>query len=234
MASNFKDNNTILIQGWMLNKFELSGNELIAYALIYGFSQDEKSTFYGSINYISSALNCSKPTAISVLNNLLFKGVIAKEQVIVNGIVNNTYKHLDTSKVSLPLPKTPKKSSKEILFTSKDSLPNNNIDNNKEYSKEEIDFKKLVEYFNKVYSKKTRVISKEVKDLFNRKIKDGYTKQDILNVIDNCYNDNYHKEQDYKYVTLEFLSRPKIFERYASMEHKKPTKETKQTGYQNF
>jgi len=229
----FKDNNTILIQGWMLNKFELSGNELIAYALIYGFSQDEKSTFYGSINYVSAALNCSKPTAISVLNNLVNKGIVEKEQVILNGVANNTYKHIDTSKVSLPLPKNQKKGSKEIYLGSKDSLHNNNIYTNKENNKEEINFEKLIIYFNKIYSKKSKVISDDVKKAYKLRIKDGYSKEDIVKVIDNCYYDNHHKETNYKYVTLEFLSRPKIFERYASMEHKKPISQVKD-GHINY
>lgn len=231
MASNFKDNNTILIQGWMLNKFELSGNELIAYALIYGFSQDEKSTFYGSINYICSALNCSKPTAISILNKLINKGFICKEQVILNGVVNNTYRHIDTSKVSLPLEKIDKITSKESLFTSKETLPNNNIHNNKE--KESINFDKLIVYYNSVYGKKTRVVPPEAKTAFNQRLKEGYLKEDIVKVIDNCFNDPHHKDSNYRYATLEFLSRPKIFGRYAAMEHSKPIKENKQ-GYQNF
>lgn len=237
MANLFKDNNTILIQGWMLNKFELSGNELIAYALVYGFSQDEKSTFYGSIKYVASALNCSNPTAISVLNNLVFKGVIEKEQVVLNGVVNNTYKHIDTSKVSLPLPKITKKGSKESLFGSKESLHNNNIYNNKENNKKEnsvfIDFDKLVLYFNKILFKKTRVVTDTAKKNFKQRLKEGYLKEDIVKVIDNASNDNFHKESNFKHVTLEFLSRDKIFERYASMDHVKPKAKVKD-GHINY
>lgn len=222
MSNFFKDNNTILIQGWMLNKFELSGNELIAYALIFGFSQDEKSTFYGSINYICSALNCSKPTAISVLNNLIEKGIIEKEQVIINNVVNNTYKHICTSKVSLPLPKISKKGSKEILSGSKVSLPNNNIYTNKENNKESIDFEKLISYYNQVLKRSARVISKKAKNNFIQRLKEGYLKEDIQKVIDNASNDVFHIENNYKHLTLEFLSRPDKFERYASMPHQKP------------
>jgi uncharacterized phage protein (TIGR02220 family) len=86
----------------------------------------------------------------------------------------------------------------------------------------EIDFKKLIIYYNKVLDKSCRVISKKAKDNFNQRLKEGYLKTDIVKVIDNVSHDNFHKETNYKPVTLEFLSRPNIFERYSSMEHKKP------------
>lgn len=86
----------------------------------------------------------------------------------------------------------------------------------------EIDWDRLIAYFNKVFKKSARIISDDAKKKFRQRLKDGYTKDDIQKVIDNCSNDNHHKDNDYKYVTFEFLSRPAIFERYAAMEHKKP------------
>jgi len=86
----------------------------------------------------------------------------------------------------------------------------------------EIDWDRLRAYFNKVFKKSARIISDDAKKKFRQRLKDGYTKDDIQKVIDNCSNDNHHQDNDYKYVTFEFLSRPAIFERYAAMEHKKP------------
>lgn len=86
----------------------------------------------------------------------------------------------------------------------------------------EIDWDRLRAYFNKVFKKSARIISDDAKKKFRQRLKDGYTKDDIQKVIDNCSNDNHHKDNDYKYVTFDFLSRPAIFERYAAMEHKKP------------
>lgn len=86
----------------------------------------------------------------------------------------------------------------------------------------EIDWDRLIAYFNKVFKKSARIISNDAKKKFRQRLKDGYTKDDIQKVIDNCSNDKHHKDNDYKYVTFEFLSRPAIFERYAAMEHKKP------------
>jgi uncharacterized phage protein (TIGR02220 family) len=98
-----------------------------------------------------------------------------------------------------------------------------------------IDFDKLIAYYNKVLNKNCRVITKKAKDNFNERLKEGYLKEDIVKVIDNVSHDNFHKETNYKPVTLEFLSRPNIFERYSSMEHKKAITEiNKITGHINY
>lgn len=98
-----------------------------------------------------------------------------------------------------------------------------------------IDFEKLIAYYNKVLNKNCRVITKKAKDNFNERLKEGYLKEDIVKVIDNVSHDNFHKETNYKPVTLEFLSRPNIFERYSSMEHKKAITEiNKITGHINY
>lgn len=99
----------------------------------------------------------------------------------------------------------------------------------------QIDFEKLIVYYNKVLNKSCRVISKKAKDNFNQRLKEGYLKGDIVKVIDNVSHDNFHKETNYKPVTLEFLSRPNIFERYSSMEHKKPISQIqKNNGHINY
>lgn len=96
-----------------------------------------------------------------------------------------------------------------------------------------LDYKKLMDYFNSVFKKGTRVVSSDAKKNINQRLKDGYTKDDIRVVIDNASNDNHHIESNYKYITLEFLSRPKIFERYASQQHQKPYSIKKETGHTN-
>ena len=66
-----KDNNYIVIQGWMVNKLNLSGNELMVYAIIYGFSQDEESKFEGSGQYIADSLGISRRQVFTILENLV-------------------------------------------------------------------------------------------------------------------------------------------------------------------
>ena len=60
----------ITIQGWMRNELELKGNELLVYALIYGFSQDEESEFTGSIGYIADWTGATKQTVHNTLKSL--------------------------------------------------------------------------------------------------------------------------------------------------------------------
>lgn len=73
-----KDNNFIAIQGWMRTKLNLKGNELLIYALIYGFSQDGESRFKGSRKYIADWCGCSLDTVDRSLSSLVNKGLLAK------------------------------------------------------------------------------------------------------------------------------------------------------------
>ena len=71
----------INIQSFMTRKLGLKSNELIIYALIHGFCQDGHSFFFGSIKYIMDNANLSKETVLSVLQNLVKKGLIIKKDV---------------------------------------------------------------------------------------------------------------------------------------------------------
>lgn len=84
--SAVKDNNFIAIQGWMRTKLNLKGNELLIYALIYGFSQDENSKFSGTRRYIMEWCGCSMKTVDNTIASLLTKQLIVKHEKYVNGI----------------------------------------------------------------------------------------------------------------------------------------------------
>ena len=79
------------VQGWMVTELGLKGNELHAYAIIYGFSQDGVSEFVGSINYLSRWLGCSRRSMIYALDSLVKKGLVSK-RVVKDGINPNGYK----------------------------------------------------------------------------------------------------------------------------------------------
>ena len=61
-----------------IENLKLKGNELILFALIFGFSQDGKSEFHGSIRYIEKALGISNPTVQKLLKKLMYKKLIQK------------------------------------------------------------------------------------------------------------------------------------------------------------
>lgn len=81
-----KNENFITIQGWMVNELGLSGNELICFALIYGFSQNEESEFSGSLSYVAESLNMTKENARKVLLRLVEKGLVNGHGEVTHGI----------------------------------------------------------------------------------------------------------------------------------------------------
>lgn len=132
MTGKIKNENYIQISGWMVQGLGLKGNELLVYALIYGFSQDGMSEFTGSIAYICEWLSCSRPTASKALTELEKKGFIIKRTETKNGVIFNAYKiDLQVVKEFYGGSKKTLQGSKETLQGgSKESLHNNTILNN--------------------------------------------------------------------------------------------------------
>lgn len=91
MKNTTKKQSYIMILDWMVDKYKLKGNELLAYALIYGFSQDGESEYKGSFAYLSRWLGADRATIIRVLKRLESKGLLTKRQELVAGKVNNRY-----------------------------------------------------------------------------------------------------------------------------------------------
>lgn len=121
-----KNEGYINIQGWMINSFRLKSNELLLFALIYGFSQDGKSQFRGSLSYIEKALQISKRTVIRTLNDLIDKKLITKT---VNND-GNLYSANLTLLSDKGVTKCHTTSDKMSPIASDKSIHNNNIYNN--------------------------------------------------------------------------------------------------------
>ena len=119
-----ESNNYITIQGWMCNELGLKGNELLIYALIYGFSQDSKSMFSGGRQYIADTFNISLPTVDKALQNLINKDYIVKHS-------SKDYINTDRYQANMGVVKKLYEGSKETLLGgSKETLLNNTIYNN--------------------------------------------------------------------------------------------------------
>ena len=71
-----KNDNYVLIHGWMVNKLGLSGNDLLIYAVIFGFSQDGDGCFSGKRQYLADWCGSSERAVSRNLKNLLDKGLI--------------------------------------------------------------------------------------------------------------------------------------------------------------
>ena len=100
----------------------LSGNDLMVFALINGFSQDGQGCFYGSLNYICETCGISRRTAIYILNDLVERGFLLKEETIQNGVKRVLYQVNRGSAEIAPVVQKLHKGSAEIA-------PNNIKDN---------------------------------------------------------------------------------------------------------
>ena len=120
------EDNFVVLQGWMLDEeFDLSARELIILGLINGFSQDGESKYQGNLAYIQEWARCkSKHTTIDTLKSLEEKGLIVKENELVNGVLFNRYKAIcrGSAKIAPPVQKLQGGSAK--------IAPNIYIDNN--------------------------------------------------------------------------------------------------------
>ena len=93
---------------------------------------------------------------------------------------------------------------------------------------EKIDFEKLIEFINKNTGRNFKVINKTVKGKYLARLKEGYSKQDILDAVSNSIKSDYHKGENFKYLTPEFFSRSETLDKYSNVNKseikKEPTK----------
>lgn len=79
-----RDGSYITIQSWMRTDLKLSGNELIVYAIIYGFSQNKQGEFTGSAQYLADWAGCSRRHITRILNKLVEENFITKTEIVLN------------------------------------------------------------------------------------------------------------------------------------------------------
>lgn len=91
------EDNFVVLQGWMLaDEYDLSARELIILGLINGFSQDGESKFQGNLAYIQEwSRSKSRNTAKEALESLEKKGLIVKENELINGVLFNRYRAIN-------------------------------------------------------------------------------------------------------------------------------------------
>lgn len=82
----FKVDNHITVPGFAVVEHKLSGNDLLCYSLIYGFTQDGETEFYGSLTYVASALNITKQNAKKVIDRLLERQLLIKKEIYFSGV----------------------------------------------------------------------------------------------------------------------------------------------------
>lgn len=121
-----KKENYISVQGWMRTELELKGNELLIYAIIYGFSQTEGQQFTGSLQYLSDWTGATKQGVIKNLKSLVDKGLIQKEEKFINGV---KFVYYYSTEFTTPLNKVEQGGIKHSLPNNIDSLDNKDHNN---------------------------------------------------------------------------------------------------------
>jgi len=112
-------------------------------------------------------------------------------------------------------PKTTQKTQSVIQEPKKadsDSDSVNDSDNEKEDKStstkvEGFDWDSLRLLINKTFGREFKTINKDVRKKYNARLKDGYTKKDVLNAINNCKNDKFHIDLNFHHCTPEYFSR---------------------------
>lgn len=84
--SRVNRDNYIVVNGFMVTDLKLKGNELLIYALIYGFSQAENQKFTGSLQYIADWTNSTRQGVLKAIKSLVEKGLLIKENKNINGV----------------------------------------------------------------------------------------------------------------------------------------------------
>ena len=121
------------------------------------------------------------------------------------------------------------KSVKQISTNSTDNdnvnVNVNVINNNTPAKADDIfDFSKYLETLNQKFSRSFKVVNEKTKKQIKARLKEKYTKQDIIDAINNCVVSEFHKGNGYQYCTPEFFSRADILDRWSDITKPKQSK----------
>ena len=116
--------------------------------------------------------------------------------------------------------KNPKEPSGLIGLPKEPKKADNDNDNDNDINTN-IDFDKLLSFIKDKTGRQFQIINKSVKDKYKARLKEGYTKENIINAIINASQDAYHKEQKFKYLTPDYFSRAKSLDLHSFKEIKK-------------
>lgn len=75
-----------------MQKLNLSGNALLCYALIFGYSQGGQGGYFGSRTHLSEALNISRRAATDILDRLEAAGHVTKQDFTLDGVARCMYR----------------------------------------------------------------------------------------------------------------------------------------------
>lgn len=87
-----------------------------------------------------------------------------------------------------------------------------------------INFDKLLLFLNSLTKRNFKIINEATKIKYLARLKEGYTNNDIANAMKNAVNSEYHKENNFTYLTPEFFSRAVTLDKYSNVNNKQKEK----------
>ena len=123
-----------VLRPFMVEELGLKGSELVAYALIYGFSQDGESRFTGSAQYVADWCGIDRRNAIDVLRRLTGKGLVEKVRT-GRGCAYRACRNITGDKTSLVM-KHHRTGDETSPVTGDETSPNNIGDKNSDNARE--------------------------------------------------------------------------------------------------
>lgn len=183
-----KENNFVVIHSFMIKDLHLRGNELMIYAIIYGFSQDGINKYKGSLNYLAEWLGTSKQSVVRTLKTLVEKKLIIKEDYYRNNVKFCSYYVNITNGVNEMLTGCKQNVNGGVNKMLTNNIYNNIKDNN--YNNiviNNIDDNSIVDvidYLNLKTGKKYKHTTPKTKTLIKARLKEGFTVSDFKKVID--------------------------------------------------
>ena len=168
---SIKNGNYFTVQAFMRNSLNLKGNELLIYAIIFGFSQVENQYFTGSLNYLAEWTGISsKTTVMTILNSLISKGLLEKEEIYTNGIKFCKYKALIEPKEIDKVDEVIKKDIENNKKNISSSIQKNDVKNCEGISKIDMGvYQKLIRGISKIDNNKIDIIHKYNNHIIEKK-----------------------------------------------------------------
>ena len=83
---NNKNTYIVVEPRWMTGELGLTGNRLLVYAMVHGFSREGLGEFYGSAQFIADLLGITKRQTLTILNDLAQEGLLTKVEAIRDGV----------------------------------------------------------------------------------------------------------------------------------------------------
>lgn len=187
---------------------------------LYSFMYSKPSDFNFTIKSLSTLLNEGERSIMNSLKELKLSGWVTYKknnngsgEYYLNQKPNCFFSNMEEPNCQNP----------NLGFSNlqkEQSINNKELTNNKDSNKKDnLDFDGLLKYYNFAFSKQFKIVNDKAKRQLSKLIKLGYNKADIKKVIDVASNDKFHEENNFKHLTLEFLSREEKFEKYYGMPH---------------